>query len=300
MSTRRVAIPLTPADLGLDLEIQFVDDNGADVGVPITAVIVELGGGAYGWRGDFPATPGYGLVRPLGGGNPLAIFANNPEDLETAEDIDATLSASHGAGSWEPHTGGGSNTVNFTVESTSGPVIGGLVTIKEDGDLRAWGRTDLSGELGFALEVGNYTYSVQAESGYVSVIDEPLEVSTDPQAVLVTMEEQTSTPPSEVGLCRVIFTCTINGRPQQGCRVNARLVNINSAAANNLLAAQKDEAESDVDGEAVLELVQGAQFTKGDGLYEITVLSPLPDQVVNQRVRSIIPEEEEIYFSELL
>lgn len=78
-----VPILLPVSDTGLDLEIQLQDDDGDDVGDPITTGFWEIGGGAYGWTGDLPDDHrGVGVVREQGDPTVRAAFAINPEEIE--------------------------------------------------------------------------------------------------------------------------------------------------------------------------------------------------------------------------
>ncbi len=284
MPTRTVNIPLAESDVGLDLEIQFIDTAGADVGVPITAGFVEIGKGAYEWTGVIPNTRGVGVFRDLGGDmdDLRATIAVNPEEFTGL-------------------AGGGNNTVNFVIaDENDNPVVGAIVTIRQDGTIVAWGPTVAGGLISFALSVDDYTYSVNAGSGFVSQVDIPLSVTTDPQAVPVELETQSPTPPIVAGLCTVEFLVTLNGRPQAGYRLSARLVNLNSSAADELLSAQIDEGETDNDGRGELQLVQEGRFDHGNGVYEIIVETPLPNRVVTHRLQTVIPDEDSVAFKDLL
>lgn len=189
--------------------------------------------------------------------------------------------------------GGGDKTVTFTVlrSDNSQPVVGAAITVKSGSTVVAWGTTDAAGKVKFGLASGSYTYTVTAGGLYVAQTDVALNVTTDPQAVAVSLVPQSITPAAG-GLCTVRFYVTLNRVAQEGYRCQAKLVKPNSALNNELLSSVIDDKETAANGIAELVLVQKSQFTKpaaGDGVYEIKVAAP--DGTVTHQFRAKVPDQ---------
>lgn len=285
-----IAVLLPTMDVGLTLEAVLFDEDGVQVGLPIATGFDERGNGAYQWKATIPDDfRGVAIFREVGDPTVRAEVAINPEQIELITQIFDLLG------------GGGSNTVNFTVQNTDlDPVVGAYITIKQGGVIVYWTRSGVGGLASMALDPGNYTYTVTAGSAYVQQVDQAFTVDSDPEAVTVTLVPQASGPPAAAGLCTVHFYCTLNGRPQENMRIKARLIDLNSATEDELLSLQVDEALSNEVGEADLELVQGGQFTKGNGVYEITVMAPAPDNTVTHKIQVAMPDLDEVNFEDLL
>ncbi|MGR3310672.1 MAG: hypothetical protein ACUZ77_07840 [Candidatus Brocadiales bacterium] len=166
---------------------QLKNANGTNNGSRITAGVVEVGNGYYQAAVSIPDGHSGGTLWDTGEGTPKYVYQNiNPgmdeyTDAKTTS-IDTTLTASHGAGSWQTGAGGtGTNTVTITLTETGGTpkIPGATVSIKDTPGttLLATGTTDANGQVVFMLDDGTYSAYKEKLGSYSFTNPETLTVS---------------------------------------------------------------------------------------------------------------------------
>lgn len=167
-----LAVGFGSTKTGLLPGYQLKNANGSNNGSRITAGVIEIGSGYYQSNVSIPDGHTGGILWDSGEGTPKYVYQEiNPgmdertdvkiSSRPTAAEIDSTLTASHGAGSWQSSTGGtGTNTVIITLTETGGTpkIVGALVAVKNNTDdtLLASLTTDVDGKAVFLLDNGTY------------------------------------------------------------------------------------------------------------------------------------------------
>lgn len=178
-----IVIALGQSDVGLELTGQLVDEDGAEIGAPITDGFSETGNGTYLWSG------------PIDDDFVGAFLAKDGDDVRWTEVLDPRLWAltgalaradvsspfggtydpatdsleairDHGDADWANLAGSGTYAVEFElVDALTDPIIGEFVTIADPtGATTIAGPlpTNSQGKVTFNLNAGDYAYLVPA------------------------------------------------------------------------------------------------------------------------------------------
>jgi len=135
----------------------------------------------------------------------------------TADAIDTTLTASHGAGSWQTggDTGSGANTVTLTVDDGADAVVGAKVRVT-CGALSYLDTTDDSGEVSFSLDDGTWAVAI-TRPGY-SFTPTTLAVSGDTEETY--SMTATVVPASEPGqVVGYLYCYDEEGQAEEGAEI---------------------------------------------------------------------------------
>jgi hypothetical protein len=135
-------------------------------------------------------------------------------------DIDAELTANHGAGSWTSDTGGtGTCTVTGTLtrSAVAAPQVQFVIKSSPGGAVQATGSTDENGQFVVQLDTGAYNVYFGPDSRYTFTTPTALTVATNPQATA--------------------FTCTAATYPTQGMNFGQMKAEVRGAILNHMDAA---------------------------------------------------------------
>jgi hypothetical protein len=163
--------------------------------------------------------------------------------------------------------GAGARTVTITVLVSSLPVQNARVRLTMD--LASYvASTNSSGQAVLNVDDGTYTVAISKPS--YSFAGASLSVAANvSQSYTVTANSPSN--PGPAGTCLVTFGVVDEfGDPVQGAEVMAEL-NGTQQASGSLIVSTDRKKYTDTEGLARLVLIQGGEFTTGDGIYDITI-----------------------------
>jgi len=186
-------------------------------------------------------------------------------DAGSSSEIDAQLTASHGAGKWgAPGAGAGQYLINVNVvtDEVGSPALpGAIITIQDalDNVIR-WGETDTNGDLAIAVDDGTYSLLISAGPRYqpftpASVVVSGANVDRNETLVL-----QTATPPSTPELCTVYAYEYLNGSPVKNRVISAQMTALPQKGSSIIYEAGPVTVRTAADGYWELALVRGKDY----------------------------------------
>lgn len=215
--------------------------------------------------------PGFGVlpVHVLGIDDDTITASTLADDALDA--IDATLTETHGSGSWTPNLTG-ARTVQLTVRdgSTNNLLPNVPVKVRIGGQLVDRKFTDSFGRTDFSLDDGDYLVSYGPALGYSSLVDQALTVNSEEAATVLLDPIAPDAPDSPDTRAVSVFVFDGLGRPLEGKAVTAKLApGLSPLTLDTALVSRTvQEATTDSDGYAVLYLLTQDVFS---GAYLVTV-----------------------------
>lgn len=268
---------------------QLKDAANVNVGAPVSgAAITHQGSGIY--SASFTLPDSYtigGILWTPGDGS-----GNIYEEVNKAEEVGVNVVTTL--------AGLGAHAITVSVLTTAAvPIPGQIVVIRDSADATtvAWGVTDASGQIVFNLNAATYKVRINSTAGYVPLATQTLVVSA-PASVTYNLAAQSYTEPLSPSMCVVRFWVYHNGIPLKNSKVEAKIIDKNTAINSAVLALQIDNKVTDERGYAELQLVRGASVVKGTGKYRITVSDPLG--VVMSTFDAIIPNVATVDYEDLI
>lgn len=208
--------------------------SAADVWTATTRTLTSIGAGAIAavWNALTSGLSTVGSIGKLLVDNVDATVGSRSS--HTAANVDTTLTAAHGAGSWQASGGGsGASTVTLTVQDgVSAPVSGVVVYISADGG-STWTYSATTGATGEAVfHLDDATYKAQCvKSGYTHTAENVVVSGTTTQTLTIAAFSAGDPPSPDM------------------CRVSGRLAEIEGAAAisgRTIKCELADEAEGTI------------------------------------------------------
>jgi len=246
--------------------------------VPVYATLTN------GWlvkplAGSYTLTLNDGFLYTSAGGDPIAASGGVEPRIRYQNPVIAVGYDMSGGGGSESNLGSGQYSVTANIRSAGVP-IRATVTILQAGLVVAWGVSDQTGAVTFALSSGNYTVNVTA-SGFASVVGQALTVSTS-GSFTVSLTPQSVTAPAGAGLCAVTVSVRDETGPVPGAIVKANMDTQNSTVDGSLIALTVTTGVTDANGLCVLTLIRKDSFTAG-GIYHITATSQFAERPLYDR-----------------
>jgi hypothetical protein len=138
-----------------------------------------------------------------------------------------------------------------------------------NGNVVAFGRTDIAGQVVFGLIAGTYQVVVASSTLYLQPTIDPVSVPADAD-VDVALLPVNDPDPAIPGLCTVRFSVILNGNAVPGATVTAEVETLNSMVDQSLVAHTQSIGVTNSSGYADLVLIRFVEFTSG-GTYRVTV-----------------------------
>lgn len=193
----------------------------------------------------------------------------------TLQDILTGIINDHGSGLYTSSDSSGSNTVNITIDDGTTPLPDVLVTVfGSDGiAIIDQKRTNNSGIASFALDAGDYVVNISSINGFSSLAAQDLTISANPQNVTYSLDRVNYLTPSSDSVRTVYgYIKNVGFSSVADQAVVAALSNSDLSVIDNaVIAHQNSQAISDNNGFWQLLLIKSSAFSKGDGLYTITI-----------------------------
>lgn len=185
-------------------------------------------------------------------------------DIPGLAEIDALLTANHGAGKWgAPGAASGQYTFTVTItsdESGTPAVPGALVTIQDLADnIIQWGETDLSGQIVFTLDADDYLVAISAGVKYSPFTPASKTIAGNDTGAYQ-LSVQSPTPPASPSLCTVYAYQYLNGVPVKNRVVKALLQDLPQKLPSIVLEKGPVEVRTNALGYWSMDLVRGKNY----------------------------------------